>query len=381
VPGGAEPVSEQPSEPAGLDSSSRAIIIAAVRVACLGFLGYWSLILVGPFLAIIVWSVILAVALYPVFAWLVAWIRFPGLAAAAITIAGLVVIFGPVTWLGLSLVDNLATLIERFGDGSWAIPPPPEAVKAWPLIGERAYEIWHEASTNLKALLVATAPELKPIASTALAVAGNAGLNLLKFISAMVISGFLFIPGPALVEKAKSVARLVATERGEEFVALAGATIRNVSRGVIGVSSLQALLAGIGLLIAGIPAAGLLSFLVLFLGIIQVGPSIVLLPLIVWSWFSMAKTAALVFTVYMLPVNLLDNLLRPLVMAKGLSTPMPVILVGVLGGTLAHGILGLFVGPIVLSIAWQLVVAWMQDDGGKIGAAAAPRLLDRPPTP
>jgi len=374
-------VSEQPSEPAGPDGSSRAIIIAAVRIACLGFLGYWSLILIGPFLAIIVWSVILAVALYPVFAWLVAWVRFPGLAAAAITIAGLVVIFGPVTWLGLSLVDNLATLIERFGDGSWAIPPPPEAVKAWPLIGEKAYEIWYEASTNFKALLVATAPELKPIASTALAVAGNAGLNLLKFISAMVISGFLFIPGPALVEKAKGVARLVATERGEEFVALAGATIRNVSRGVIGVSSLQALLAGIGLLVAGIPAAGLLSFLVLFLGIIQVGPSIVLLPLIVWSWFSMGKTAALVFTVYMLPVNLLDNLLRPLVMAKGLSTPMPVILVGVLGGTLAHGILGLFVGPIVLSIAWQLVVAWMQDDGGKIGAAAAPRLLDRPPTP
>jgi len=374
-------VSEQPSQPAELDRSSRTVIIVAVRIVCLGFLAYWSLVLVGPFLAIIVWSVILAVALYPVFAWLVKWIRFPALAAAAITIVGLAVIFGPVTWLGLSLVDNLATLVERFGAGSWAIPPPPETVKTWPLIGEKAYEIWYEASTNFKQLLITSAPDLKPIASTAITVAGNAGLNLLKFISAMVISGFLFVPGPALVEKAKSIARLVATERGEEFVALAGATIRNVSRGVIGVSMLQALLAGIGLLVAGIPAAGILSFLVLFLGIIQVGPSIVLLPLIIWSWFSMGTTAAVLFTIYMLPVNLLDNVLRPLVMAKGLSTPMLVILVGVLGGTLAHGILGLFVGPIVLSIAWQLLVTWMQDDGAEIGATASPKLMDRPTTP
>jgi predicted PurR-regulated permease PerM len=358
-------VSEQLSEPAGLDRSSRMIIIFAVRIVCLGFLGYWSLILVGPFLTIIVWSVILAVALYPVFAWLVAWVRFPALAATAITIAGLAVILGPVTWLGLSLVDNLGTLFERFGDGSWTIPPAPEAVKTWPLIGEKAYEIWHEASTNLKSLLITTAPELKSLASSTLTVAGNAGLNLLKFIVATAISGFLFIPGPALVENAKSVTRLVATKRGEEFVALAGATIRNVSRGVLGISVLQALLAGIGLLVAGIPAAGLLSFLVLFLGIIQVGPSIVLLPLIIWSWFSMGTTAALLFTIYMLPVNLLDNVLRPLVMAKGLSTPMPVILVGVIGGTLAHGMLGLFVGPIVLSIAWQLVVAWMHDEANK----------------
>jgi predicted PurR-regulated permease PerM len=373
-------VSEQPTEPAGLDRSSRTIIISAIRIVCLGFLGYWSLILVGPFLTIIVWSVILAVALYPVFAWLVRWVRFPALAAAAITIAGLVVILGPVTWLGLSLVDNLGTLIERFGEGSWALPPPPEVVKTWPLIGEKAYEIWYEASTNLKSLLITTAPELKPIASTALTVAGNAGLNLLKFLAATAISGFLFIPGPVLVEKTKNVVRLVATERGEEFVALAGATIRNVSRGVIGISILQALLAGIGLLVAGIPAAGLISFLVLFLGVIQVGPSIVLLPIIIWSWFSMDTTAALLFTVYMLPVNLLDNVLRPLVMAKGLTTPMLVILVGVIGGTLAHGILGLFVGPIVLSITWQLVVAWMQDETGKIGATAAPRLLDQKPS-
>jgi len=123
--------------------------------------------------------------------------------------------------------------------------------------------------------------------------------------------------------------------------------------------------AGIGLLFAGVPAAGLFSFLVLLLGILQIGPSVILVPLIIWSWFAMDTTMAVLFTLYMVPVNLLDNILRPLV-AKGLSTPMPVILIGVLGGTLVHGMIGLFVGPIVLSIAWQLLVVWTRDRPGNM---------------
>jgi predicted PurR-regulated permease PerM len=198
--------------------------------------------------------------------------------------------------------------------------------------------------------------------------AGSVGINLLKFIVALIISGFLFIPGRTLITPIKNIVGRVATGRGEEFVDLAGATIRNISRGIIGIAILQALLAGIGLLFAGVPAAGLFSFLVLFLGIIQIGPSVVIVPLIIWSWFAMDTTVAILFTLYMVPVNLLDNVLRPLV-ARGLRTPMPVILIGVLGGTLAHGLMGLFVGPIVLSIAWQLLVAWIYDDTPKrIGA-------------
>src|SRR5262249_47103914 len=175
------------------------------------------------------------------------------------------------------------------------------------------------------ALIIDAAPYLKPLGTTLLTTAGSVSINLLKFIIAVVISGFLFIPGPSLIHSIKNVLGRVAAARGKEVVDLAGATIRNVSRGIIGVAILQALLAGIGLLFAGVPAAGLFSFLVLVFGIIQVGPSVVLLPLIVWSWFAMDLTTAALFTVYMVPVNLLDNILRPLV-AKGLSTPMPVIL-------------------------------------------------------
>src|SRR4029077_2012163 len=130
---------------------------------------------------------------------------------------------------------------------------------------------------------------------------------------------------------------------------------------VIGVSLLQALLAGIGLMVAGVPSASLIAFVVLILGIVQIGPSLILIPVIIWSWTVMETTAALIFTAYMVPVNLLDNVLRPIVMSRGLTTPMLVILIGVIGGVLYHGIIGLFVGPIVLAVAWNLLIAWMRE--------------------
>jgi predicted PurR-regulated permease PerM len=160
----------------------------------------------------------------------------------------------------------------------------------------------------------------------------------------------------------KKFARRLNPTRGEEFVDQAGATIRAVSRGVIGISVLQALLAGIGLMVAGIPQASLITFAVLVLGIIQIGPSIVIIPVIIWSWTFMDTKSALLFTAYMVPVNLLDNLLRPLVMGRGLKTPMLVILIGVIGGTLAYGITGLFLGPIILAVIWELFVSWIEEE-------------------
>ena len=131
---------------------------------------------------------------------------------------------------------------------------------------------------------------------------------------------------------------------------------------MIGISLLQALLAGLGLIVAGVPGAGLLSFLALVLGIVQIGASIVIAPVIIWGWLTMQTHTALLFTAYMVPVSLLDNFLRPIVLAHGLKTPMLVILMGVIGGLIVHGIIGLFVGPIVLAIAWELVQAWMREE-------------------
>jgi predicted PurR-regulated permease PerM len=354
------------ARPAASSTSDEAFVVLAIRLVCLGLIAYWAFIVVKPFLTILIWSAIIAVALFPIFEWLSA--KFLGhraLAAVVITFCSLVVMLGPATWLGLSLADSARILSARLSDGTLAIPAPPETVKTWPLIGHNAYEMWQLASTNLRAMLVQAAPHLKPLGTGVLAVAGNVSINLLKFILATIISGFLFVPGPRLVHSVKNILQHLAVKRGEMFVDVAGATIRNVSRGVIGVASIQALLAGVGLIVAGVPAAGLISFVVLLLGVIQIGPAVILIPVVVWSWFVMDTSMAALFSVYMIFVGLLDNILRPLVMAKGLITPMPVILIGVFGGTLAHGLIGLFIGPIVLSIAWQLLAVWFRDESLK----------------
>ena len=148
----------------------------------------------------------------------------------------------------------------------------------------------------------------------------------------------------------------------QDFVALAGLTIRTVSQGVIGVAVLQSLLAGIGLKLAGVPHAGLLAFAVLVLAILQIGSAIVLVPVIIWIWATKDFAVALPLTIYLLVVGLADNILKPMLMGRGLSTPMLVIFVGVLGGMLAHGIVGLFIGPIILAVAWELMTAWIRED-------------------
>lgn len=359
-------------------ASDEAPIVLAIRLVLLGLIAYWAFILIKPFLTILIWSVIIAVALHPVFEWLSAkCFGHRALAAAVITLCSLVVMLGPATWLGLSLADTVRMLITRVSDGTIAVPPPPETVKGWPVIGNQIYETWQLGSTNLREVIAKVAPQLKPLGAGVLAAAGGFGINLLKFVVATIVSGFLFIPGPKLVHSIKNLFQHFAAKRGEMFVDVTGATIRNISRGVIGIAILQALLAGIGLIIAGVPAAGLISFGVLLLGIIQIGASIILIPVVIWSWFEMSSGMAALFSIYMIVVGLFDNILRPLVMGKGLGTPMPVILVGVFGGTLAHGMIGLFVGPIVLSIAWQLLAVWFHDEPVKLDLASHPETTQR----
>jgi predicted PurR-regulated permease PerM len=176
-----------------------------------------------------------------------------------------------------------------------------------------------------------------------------------------VIAGFLFPRASSLVNVLNTFLTRILSERGREMVHLAGATIRAVSRGIIGIALVQAVLAGAGFLAAGIRDASVLAFIALLLGILQIGPSVLILPIIVWSWMTMETAHALLFTAYMLPVSSIDNVLRPMLLARGLVTPMPVIMIGVIGGIIAYGIVGLFLGPIVLAVAWAVMTAWLQD--------------------
>jgi predicted PurR-regulated permease PerM len=372
--------SEEPSKAYfAEDRLNTAAVEIAIRLAALGLLLYWTIILVRPFLTILLWSVVLAVALYPSFDRI--GVRLGGrrsLAAAIVTAVGVLIILGPAAWLGLGLMEGARFFSDKLSSGNLSVPEPPEAVRQWPLIGGQAYRLWNLASMNLTEAFEEIAPYLKPYGSRLVGAAAGAGTGLLQFFISLIVAGFLLSPGPSLVGAVKAFSRHLESSRGEAFVDLAGATIRSISRGVIGISLLQAFAAGVGLWLAGVPGASVITFAVLIFGIIQIGPSLILIPVIVWSWFRMDTMAALIFTAYMVPVNLLDNILRPIVMGRGLTTPMPVIFVGVVGGTIVHGLIGLFIGPIVLAVAWELLRAWIRDVRSGVTEKAVEKVYTRP---
>lgn len=343
----------------------------AIRLALLGLLIYWSFVVIRPFVPVLAWSVVLAVALYPVFTWLSGLLgNRPKLAATILTLINLSIVIGPAAWLALGAVDGLRSFAAQLGAGTLAIPSPPAGVKDWPVIGQQLHGLWEQASTNLRAVLSQLTPQLKPMAGTMLGLAGDTGVGAVKFLLAVALTGFLFPAGPQLVAAGRRfLSRVIVTERSEDFLALAGATIRSVAQGVIGIAVAQGLVIGIILKLADVPRAGLLAFAVMMLGILQIGAAIVVIPVLIWIWTTKSFVVALVVTLCILPASLADNVLKPIVMGRGLTTPALVIFLGVIGGTLAHGIVGLFIGPIILAVAWELLTAWVREDGASAASA------------
>lgn len=357
------PVHEEGRDSLDLRRLNASFVEVAIRLGLVGFLAYWTYVLVRPFIPIVVWSVVLTVAFYPAFNWLA--VLFGDrrrLAATLITLLGLFVVIGPATWLGLGMIEGLKAIIDRYLGREFSIPPPSETIKDWPFIGTQLYDYWLLASTNLRSALSYVLPQVKPVGEVLLNAVSSAGTGTLEFLVSVVIAGFLFAPGPRMVASTKMLAHRIDPIHGEEFVKLAGATIRAVSRGVIGVSLLEAAIAGIGMPLAGVPFASVLTLVILILGIVQLGPLLVAAPLVVWSWITLSTGPAIGLTVCMGLAYLVEAVLKPFVLARGLTTPTLVIFVGVVGGLIAHGIPGLFAGPIILAVAWELATVWIYDE-------------------
>lgn len=339
------------------------IIDLIIRLFLIGFLLSWCFALVRPFIEIILWGIILAIAIFPLFLWLKARIGGRGkLAGTIIILLGVSVIIGPVSVIATVFVNNVETVTNSLASGSLAVPPPPEGVAKWPVIGQYVNRIWQSASVNLITVLSQFRPQLEDLATKLVFLAANMGLLLLKFIVSIIIAGILMINAQGLNRRASQVILRLTPQQGQGFLELATATIRSVTRGIIGVAILQTLLIALGLMVAKIPFAGLLALLSLVLCIIQIGPGIVVLGCIIYAWSTMGTLGALLFTLWMVPTTLVDNVLKPILMAQGLPVPTLIILIGVLGGTLVHGILGLFIGPVILSLGYQLIVAWVNQE-------------------
>ncbi|MBO6507171.1 MAG: AI-2E family transporter [Roseibium sp.] len=337
------------------------VIDIAIRLGVLGLFAFLALQLVAPFFVFLLWAVILTVALYPAYSWLAN--KLGGrktISALIITLIGLAIVMGPVAVLVVSLVETLQGWFHSISDGVIKLPPLPEKLASLPVVGAKIAELWQLASRSLELFFTKVGPMLVPAGGHILSALASLSGSVLFFIVSIILSGFLFVPGPKLASGAKRFADRIIAPRGAEFVDLAGATIRNVSRGVIGVAVIQGLLTGIVLIAFAVPLAGVLTFLALILCIIQIGPALIILPTIIWAWSSWEFLPALLFTVLMLPVMLVDNVLKPILMSRGLDVPMLVILIGVLGGTITYGLIGLFLGPVVLAVFYELVIAWVK---------------------
>ena len=319
------------------------------------------LLILRPFLPLVVWGIIIAISIYPGYGKLRRALGGRGgLAAAVCTVAMLTVLIVPAILLTGTIIEGVQTLATHIKEGTLTIPPPPPKVETWFLIGPPLQTLWSSAATNLKAVLEKLGPQIKAVIPVLLATSAGVGLAVLQFVLSILVTGVLLARAKGGAAAAQSLAKRLFGARGSEFEELAGSTIRSVTTGILGVALIQTLLAAVGFLVVGLPAAGLWAVIFLFAAVLQVG-AVVLIPAAIYVLATASTAKAVMFLIWCAFVGLLDNVLKPLLLGRGVDVPIAVIFLGAIGGFLAMGIIGLFVGAIVLSVGYKLFLAWLED--------------------
>ncbi|MCS3838884.1 putative PurR-regulated permease PerM [Pseudomonas sp. JAI111] len=357
------PISEKALSHTLLDVLIRAGLITVLVLFCFNIF--------SPFRDLLLWSVILAITLYP----LQERLKGPlgqkeGRIATLIILFSIVILMVPVYLLGISIADSVTQAVALVKGGGFQIPPPSESVASWPVVGKRISALWLQASTNLPELTATYLPQIKQVSLGLLSKLAGVGMGFLTFIFALIIAGIFMAYGESGRRSAVQIAsRISGPDRGPSIADLCTATIRAVALGVVGIAFIQMLLVGLGFVVKGVPGAGLLAIAVLLLGIMQLPATLVTIPVIVYVFANEgATTAVIVFSIYVFVAGLVDNVLKPLLLGRGVNVPMPVVLIGALGGMVTSGIIGLFIGPVVLAVGYQLFWQWVRDpsqEGGR----------------
>lgn len=335
-----------------------------IRIGLVVLLAAWCLQIVQHFIVPVIWGIIIAIATYPGYRWMRGVLGGrSALAATLFTLLVLIVIVFPAVLLSGTLVDSAQNIATHLSSGTWAIPPPPEGVSKWPLIGEWLATFWSLASQNLGAALRMIEPELKTVGGWLLSAAAGAGFGILQFSVAIIIAGVLLTHSSGAHAVAHNIAKRFAGDKGAEITDLAEATVRSVARGIIGLALIQTLLAGLGFLIAGVPGAGFWAMLCLIFAVLQIGIGIIMTPIVIYVFSTSDLVTAVLFLAWSVFVTMLDSLLRPFLLGRGVEeVPLVVIFIGAFGGFLASGFIGLFVGSVVLVLGYKLFLAWLNED-------------------
>jgi len=336
-------------------------LLGVIFLGALIVASFWIL---RPFLGATIWATMIVVATWPALLWFQArlWQR-RSLAIVAMTFLLLLVFVVPLTLVIGTIASNADEIVERLkAIASFRMPTPPHWVAGLPLIGSKVVLAWEQAAASgVEGLLARLMPYAGSLTQWFVAEASNVGVLLLQFLLTLALTALMYAKGEAAALEVGRFGRRLAGERGENAVQLAGQAIRGVALGVVVTAVVQAALGGIGLAAAGVPFAGLLTAVMALLCIAQVGPSPVLLPAVVWLYWSGETGWGTFLLVWSLIVVTLDNVLRPMLIKRGADLPLLLIFAGVIGGLLGFGLVGIFVGPVVLAVAYTLLFAWLDD--------------------
>jgi Predicted permease len=317
----------------------------------------------SPFLNMMLWALILAVTLYPLHQRVAARLGGrQGRASFILVLIGLLLIVGPTVLMVTSLGADASAMMAKMSNSHLVVPAPSESIAAIPLVGHKIYSIWLKASTDLPGLVSTYHKQVIEGLKMTLGMLASMGGGLVGFVLSFIVSGVMMAYGAPGANSAQRIfIRITDETKGLALTKLCTGTIRAVAQGVIGVALIQALLAGVIMALAGIPAVGLFFILALILGIAQLPVVLVTGPAIALMWMTgdHGTVVNVIFTVLLVVAGMVDNVLKPMMLGRGVDAPMPVILMGALGGMAASGILGMFIGATLLSIGYLLFMTWV----------------------
>jgi predicted PurR-regulated permease PerM len=318
-----------------------------------------------PFLAPVIWATMIVVATWPVLLVLQArlWGK-RGLAVAVMTLLLLLVIIAPVALAVASIVaraENISSWVRSLA--AFTLPQPPEWLGGVPVIGPKLVDLWRQyALLNPEALSAQLTPYALKIVNWFVARAGSVGMMVLQFLLTVFISVVLYADGETAAAWVLGFSRRLAGRQGEETAVLASKAIRGVALGVVVTAVMQTALGGIGLAVTGVPVAALLTAVMFILCLAQVGPWLVLIPAVIWVYWKDGVIWGSILLFFSVLAVTLDNFVRPLLIRIGADLPLILIFAGVIGGLIAFGVVGLFIGPVVLAVAYTLLKAWISVD-------------------
>jgi len=334
------------------------IISAAFKLGFITLLLILSYLIVKPFLIMIVWAIIIAIGIYPLFRKLSSILgNRDKLASIIITITALTVVVLPSILLLDSTIDSVQKLTTEYKDGTLIIPEPSSNVTEWPIVGKSIYKTWKLASKNIEAALKTLKPQIKEYVPKVLNAAAGLGGTIFLTILSIIIAGILLLNVESSEKTTHRIFRFLIGKDAEEFTKLATSTISSVVQGVLGIAIIQSVAAGLVMLLFGIPAAGLWALIVLILAIIQLPPTLIMLPVAIYAFSIMDTTYAIIFLILSIIISSADTFLKPLFLGRGVDVPMLVILLGAIGGMMAFGIIGLFIGAVILALSYKLFQA------------------------